>query len=291
MSIATRVETKAIQRLVDFSDKRQIDEVADLAVEILNHEGIVAVPWGVPGRRRIFALLGVTDNQAVAKRINRAKGRPEDQVLSVSIIPEAIPDVIIPDSSPALMRAADRLHRKPEEILGEIFRKMPMGFFLEAKSHLGSWITDLDNDGRRVVYIGGGDTDHPHNFYSIVYERFYREYHRLLIATSANRTGEDTHPVYRYDKVCEELGEYIDLIVLDKNATSRPIPIFSHFVSPTMVNLLQDPPELIRRGSKHECALEPYFGRVSVPEKAKIYARSEREWEARIGTKFNRWLL
>lgn len=282
MSVRMTPETRAMQRLVDFYDRRQVNKVADLAVEILNNEGLVVAPWGIPGRRRVFAMLGAADNAEVARKINRAKGRPEGQVLSISIIPEAISDVVIPDSSAVLMRASERFHRKPEHVLGEIFRGMPMGFFLEAQPRLGNWVTDLNNE-RRVVYIGGGDTDHPQNFYSIVYERFYRKYNRLLIATSANRTGEDTHPVFEYGQVCEELGDSIDLVVIDNNPSVHPIPALRHFASPTMVNLLEDPAQLIRRGSRHERVLEHYFGRIIVPDNVKIYANSEKEWEVKLG--------
>lgn len=280
------VKEVAPKRLVDYSNSKEVEIIVNEAAEVLNDGGVIVVPWGRP-QRRIFAMLGVADDIEVAKKINRAKGRPEDQTLSISMIPEALEEVIVTDSSPVLMKAAERFRRKPEEILGDIFKTMPIGFFLEAKSQLADWVTSLTEEGRRLVYIGGGDTDHPQNFYSILYERFFRKYGRLLIGTSANRTGEDTHPVYRHNQAFAELGHTIDLFVVDKDINTSKVPIFQHHVSPTMVNLLKDPAELIRRGSKHERALEWYFGKVLTPDGAKIYPNSEREWEVLLGSRLN----
>jgi len=279
------IKETAPKRLIDYSNRTGVENIINEAAEILNDGGIVVVPWGRP-QRRIFAMLGVADDTEVAKKINRAKGRPENQTLSISIIPEAVTAVIIPESSPVLMRAAKRFRRNPGEILGDILRAMPIGFFLEARPYLGDWVTSLE-EGRRVVYIGGGDTDHPQNFYSILYERFFRRYGRLLIGTSANRTGEDTHPVHEHKQAFEELGPAINLFVVDKDVRVSPIPIFQHHVSPTMINLLKDPAELIRRGSKHERVLEWYFGKVLTPKGAKIYTNSEREWETVLSNRLN----
>lgn len=284
------VKKKTLLKFVDFSIQLEVIKAVDLAVKSLSKGGIIVVPWGKP-QRRIFAMLGVADDPEVAKKINRAKGRPEDQVLSVCVIPEVIKQAALVNKSKSLKNAARKLGKKPEEILGEILEKMPMGFFLEALPDLGSWVTSTDKNGRKVVYIGGGDTKHQHNFYSLVYKKFFQKYGRLLIATSANKTGEDTHPVTNYKKAYEELKGDVDLIFIDKEIKIHPMPFLRHLVSPTMINLLKNPPQLIRRGSKHERILEPYFGKIKVPGGVKSYKNAARKWEALIEIFFSKFAM
>ncbi len=271
----------ALLKFVDFSNESKVKKAVNLAVKILVGSGIIVVPWGKP-QRRIFAMLGVADDLEVAKKINRAKGRPEDQVLSVCVIPEVIKLAALVDNSKLLKNAAKRLGKRPEEILGEILEKMPMGFFLEAPPNLGSWVTSIDKNGKKVVYIGGGDTGYKHNFYSLVYKKFFQKYGRLLIATSANKTGEDTHPITNYKKAYEELKMDVDAVFVDKKIKIHPVPFLRHLVSPTMINLLKNPPQLIRRGSKHERILKHYFGKIKVPKGVKSYKNAARKWEALI---------
>lgn len=275
------VRNKTLLKFVDFSNKSDVEKAVSLAVKFLNQGKIIVVPWGKP-QRRIFAMMGVADSLEVAKKINIAKGRPENQVLSVCVIPEVIDKAVILKTSKALKKAAQKLHKTPEEIIGEILEKMPMGFFLEAHSGLGPWVTSFDKKGKKVVYIGGGDTGYEHNFYALVYQKFFQKYGRLLIATSANKTGEDTHPVINYEQAYQELQGQVDIIFVDKEIKVHPLPFLRHTVSPTMINLLKDPPHLIRRGSKHEKVLEPYFGEIKIPPEAKFYAHAAKKWEAQV---------
>lgn len=281
---------KTLLKFVDFSSQFNVKKSIDLAVKSLDKGEIIVVPWGKP-QRRIFAMLGVADDPEVAKKINRAKGRPEDQILSICVIPEVIKQAALVDTSESLKKASKRLEKKPEEILGEILEKMPMGFFLEAPQNLGSWVTSTDKNGKKVVYIGGGDTKHQHNFYSLVYKKFFQKYGKLLIATSANKTGEDTHPVTNYKKAYEELKEDVDIIFVDKKIKTHPVPFLRHLVSPTMINLLKNPPQLIRRGSKHERILEPYFGKIKVPKGVKSYKNAARKWEALTEIFFSKFAM
>ncbi len=277
---------------VNLNDPRDIGNAATLAADILNAGGLISTTWGT-SQRRIFVLMGVADDKVVALRANRLKGRPVDQPLSISVIPEVVREVIVPDSSPALMRAAERFRMQPADILGSILRRMPMGFHLEAQPHLGDWVTSIDEQGRKVVYIGGGDTDDRNNLYARTYEVLWRKYHRIAFATSANPTGKDTFPVTEHTEWKETLQDGIDLLLMEDTPLVHPIPYLRHMVSPTIVRLLKDPVELVRRGSKHERVLEPIFGKITVPQGVTVYKFPEREWEALItilGMRLNRAL-
>ena len=177
--------------LIKINDKN-LSDVIERAVEILNNGGIVAYPT------ETFYGLGVKfDNEASLRKLYELKKRPEEK-----------PMPLIIGSRASLSMIAASVNEIAESLMDK-FWPGPLTLLLEAKKGLSPYLTA--DTGRIAVRIPGES--------AALY--LVREAGFPITATSANPSGmppaEDADAVIRY------FGEKIDMVI-DGGRTAGGLP-------------------------------------------------------------------
>lgn len=201
-------------------NKKNLSEVLERAVEILNNGGIVAFPT------ETFYGLGVKfDMEHSLRKLYELKERPKEK-----------PMPLIIGSKAFLSMIAASVDEIAEPFMDK-FWPGPLTLLLKAKNGLSSYLTG--NTGRVAVRIPGES--------AALY--LAREAGFPITATSANSSGmppaEDADAVIRY------FGEEIDMVI-DGGRTAGGLPS-------TIVDVTEKSIRIVREGAVKRSLLEKHL--------------------------------
>jgi tRNA A37 threonylcarbamoyladenosine synthetase subunit TsaC/SUA5/YrdC len=171
-----------------------------------------------------FYVLTTRADAATVRAVNRMKGRPADQVGSITVPPELIPAVYDwTQLPPGLTR------RSVLRIMDTFFAAGPFGFRGPAAAHVPGHLTQPDAGVVTAQVIAPGYACPSNNFLARAIEATGDE---LLYITSANRsrhlTGADDSPAHwRAAGLVEEFGSTPGFLVLhhpDESAARARYP-------------------------------------------------------------------
>ena len=242
------------------------------------------------GFANFYAIVAKPDRDSVV-RVNRMKGRPDDQVGSVTTTPLRIPALF------DWRRLPDGLSRhKVLSLMDALFDLGPFGFRGPAAPHMPPHLSSMDQGIRTTQVIAPGYACTSNRFIARALDLIEEDH---LYVTSANRsrhrTGADDEPAhYRGSAIKSEFGREEGFVVLrhpDERAAQQRYPTFA-VMSTTVIafHKLGEPtpagrPRILveRHGSMHVDDLRPIverygFGLVLGP-KAQVRL-SERTYSA-----------
>ncbi len=199
------------------------DEVLQPAVRVLAAGGVVACPT-----ETFYALaVDALQNKAL-HRLLEIKARPVAKALLVLVADRDM----VAEVAEVITPLADRLMAK--------FWPGPLTLILPARSGLPLPLTGGTGT------IGVRQSGHP------LARRLCELYGRPLTGTSANLSGKA--PLVEAAQVKQELGQAIDLILTDGPcAGGQPS---------TILNVVEEPPRLVRAGAIETEALEKWLGKI-----------------------------
>ena len=128
-----------------------------------------------------FCALAARPDLETVRAMNRLKGRPLDQVGSVTTTPEKAASVFDWGNLPGLSK------RLVTAVMSDLHALGPIGFRGPAAAHIPDHLTQLDGETRTVQLISPGDRC-PSN--ALVAETLERANEEILYITSANRSGD-----------------------------------------------------------------------------------------------------
>ncbi|MGK5740923.1 L-threonylcarbamoyladenylate synthase [Micromonospora sp. URMC 103] len=238
----------------DPTPTRYIDRPADVAhaARALADGAVVAAAFG-----NFYALVTRPDAETV-RRLNRAKGRPLDQVGSVTAAAQRIPSMF--DWS----RISPRLpERRVRQLMDALYGAGPFGFRGPAADRLPAHLTRDDRGIRTTQVIAPGSGCLSNAFLERAAAEAGVDH---LCITSANRshhlTGAGEEPAHwRADGIAGDFAHLPDLVVLAHRDEAAARAAYPGYL-PTSVTLLsfhlpegewEEPPVLIvdRHGSLH----------------------------------------
>lgn len=201
------------------------DAVLVQAARLLAAGGVVACPT------ETFYALAVDATQPRAlKRLWAIKNRPPDKAILVLV------------ADPGMVAAVAAEINPLAERLMAAFWPGPLTLILPARPGLPRELTGASGT------IGVRQPGHP------LPRQLAKVLGRPITGTSANVSGRE--PLCEAGQVQQELGEAIDLIL-----ANGPCP---GGLPSTIVNVVQDPPRLVRAGAIAAAVLEEQLGRLAV---------------------------
>ena len=200
------------------------DEVLGQAVRALAAGGIVACPT-----ETFYALAVDAGQEKALQRLLEIKNRPLDKALLV----------LVADRDMAAEVAA-MVNPLAEQLMTR-FWPGPLTLILSARPGLPRALT------------GGSGTIGVRQPGQPLARRLTQLFGRPLTGTSANLSGRE--PLIEAAQVQQELGEAIDLILAD-----GPCP---GGLPSTILNVVQDPPRLVRAGAIGVAELEKLTGKLA----------------------------
>jgi hypothetical protein len=220
------------------------------------------------GFANFYAMVSRPDKDVVVG-INRMKGRPDDQVGSVTTTPLRVPELFDWSQLPKGLRKTKVLG-----LIDALYQLGPFGFRGPAAPHIPEHLTSRDGDVRTTQVIAPGYACSSNHFIARAMDLIEENF---LYITSANRsrhlTGADDEPAhYRGSAIKAEFGQEHGLVILrhpnELDAQSRysqyapmstTILAFHKLASMTS----EDPPRLLveRHGSMHLDDLRPILER------------------------------
>jgi L-threonylcarbamoyladenylate synthase len=200
------------------------DEVLLPALRVLAAGGVVACPT------ETFYALAVDALRAKAlQRLLKIKARPVDKALLVLVADQDM----VAEVAEGITPLADQLMAQ--------FWPGPLTLILPARPGLPLPLTGGTGT------IGVRQSGHP------LARRLCELYGRPLTGTSANVSGQE--PLSEAAQVEQELGKVIDLILTDGRPCAGGLPS-------TILNVVQEPPRLIRAGAIKMMALAERLGKM-----------------------------
>jgi L-threonylcarbamoyladenylate synthase len=199
------------------------DGVLEQAVRVLAAGGVVACPT-----ETFYALAADAGQEKALERLMEIKNRPRDKALLVLVADRDMVPAVAAAPGPRAQRLMAR------------FWPGPLTLILPA----GPGLSELLTGGSGT--IGVRQPDHP------LARRLLQLYGRPLTGTSANLSARA--PLVTAAQVEQELGGLIELILTDGPCRGgRPS---------TILNVVQEPPRLVREGAISAAELEPETGRL-----------------------------
>lgn len=150
------------------------------------------------------ALAALQDLESV-RAMNRLKGRPEDQVGSVTTTPEKAASVFDWSNLPGLSK------RLVTAVMSDLHALGPIGLRGPAAAHIPDHLTQLDGETRTVQLISPGDRC-PSN--ALVAETLDRANEEILYITSANRSGDGSAAHCEMAEIQREFGREDNVILI-----------------------------------------------------------------------------
>lgn len=151
-----------------------------------------------------FCALAAKPDLESMRAMNRLKGRPLDQVGSVTTTPELAASVFDWDNLPGLSK------RLVTAVMSDLHALGPIGFRGPAAAHVPDHLTQLDGATTTVQLISPGDRC-PSN--ALVAETLERANEQILYITSANRSGDGSAAHCEMAEIQRDFG-YEDNVVL-----------------------------------------------------------------------------
>jgi L-threonylcarbamoyladenylate synthase len=200
------------------------DGVLGQAVRVLAAGGIVACPT-----ETFYALAVDARQEKALQRLLAMKNRPLDKALLVLVADrDMVADV------------AAKVNPQAEQLMAR-FWPGPLTLILAARPGLPLALTGGSGT------IGVRQPGHP------LPRRLAQLFGRPLTGTSANLAGRE--PLIEAAQVQQELGEAVEIILTD-----GPCP---GGLPSTILNVVQDPPRLVRAGAIGAAALEQWIGKLA----------------------------
>lgn len=194
------------------------EEIAD---RIANKGHIGLMDWGEP-QDMIYVMMGNGRDGAVARRMNRIKGRPEDQVLAISGFDDLVEIVGNPSESKALIHAAQRLdsHASPMDVIRELFRQ-PVGVVVPAKEGVPPWISTVKNGETKVMIAGQShNCKVPYlDLYNQVVRTLAGKYNTFCAASSGNRSDLEVYTASQQVAAYADFRRDIDFFVMRRDVS------------------------------------------------------------------------
>ncbi len=200
------------------------DEVLAQAARVLAAGGVVACPT-----ETFYALAVDAFQERALQRLMDIKDRPVDKALLVLV---ADRDMVA--------KVAVNVIPLAEQLMTQ-FWPGPLTLILPARPGLPLPLTGGSGT------IGVRQSGHP------LAQRLPQFYGQPLTGTSANLAGGE--PLLRAAQVQQEMGEVIDLILADGPCAGG--------LPSTILNVVQEPPRLIRAGAIGVAALERQIGKLA----------------------------
>lgn len=235
----------------------------DFAAHALANRGAVT-----HGFANFYAIVSRPDKEVVVG-INRMKGRPDDQVGSVTTTPLRIPFLFDWTKLPPGLTK-----HKVLGLMDAVYELGPFGFRGPAARHVYGHLTSSDQGIATTQVIAPGSACYSNKFLARAMDLIDEDY---LYVTSANRsrhvTGADDEPAhYRGTAIKAEFGNEQGFVVLrhpDEEAARRQYPLFAPMSTTILAfHRLAEPtpggrPRLLveRHGSLHVDDLRPIVER------------------------------
>lgn len=252
------------------SDAKNIKRIA----QHIAKKEIVVISYG-RRERRVFAMVGLAE-EGIVERMKQIKKRSPSEGVAISGIPEVAPMVAKLDEAPALAKAAQDLKISPQEVVERCFRVGGVGLVLIAQDWVPQGITMKNKAGKRTVLIAGEETNEDYDIFPKVYKYLIKEYHQVMVGTSANLHGDDTYHIEEQDEALNKLKDVVDLFVYEKTK-KRILPFLKHLTSTTMIDLTGERARVLRWGSVHPQRFKIVFpDLIFEPGKLKKYSGRER---------------
>ncbi|HMJ16076.1 MAG TPA: hypothetical protein VK524_31890 [Polyangiaceae bacterium] len=215
-----------------------------------------------------FYVIVSRPERDVVVGINRMKGRPDDQVGSVSTTPLRIPALFDWSRLPGGIDQHAVL-----SLMDALYDMGPFGFRGPAAAHMPNHLTFVDQGIRTTQVIAPGYACHSNRFMARAMDLVHTDY---LYITSANRsrhlTGAEDEPAhFRGSDIKAEFGHQPGFVVLrhpDEEAARQRYPAFAPMSTTILAfhrmgDASGDHPKLIveRHGSMHLDDLAPIVER------------------------------
>lgn len=241
----------------------------EIAYRIARKKHIGVLDWGDP-ENMIFVMVGNGRNPEAAKRINRIKGRPENQVLAVAGFDGLVEKLGELDKAKALQTN----DQSPQELVKKLF-ELPVGMIVPAKADTPDWIT-TNELGQKKVMIAG-QSHNPLMEYTDLFNQVVHilanEYDTFCAGTSANRADKDIFTVYQQEEAYEELKNDVDFFVMRRNLDSKLSK--KHITSCTAIELDKEKAVLKRWGSKDIHHFKKHLKELTIPDDINIHPGAE----------------
>lgn len=264
--MAILVERKAE---ILYAEDTKPDEIADRVL----HGQIGLMDWGDP-KNMIFVMIGNAGIPDVLNRMNRIKGRPQNQVLAVSGSAELVMKLGNVSASQAIQRVCKSEDVSAGKLVARLF-EYPIGLVVEANPDLPNGITKINGRGQNTVMIAGQSYNPKYGYYDL-YNPSVRAMDKKGIipcASSGNRENEQVYTVYQQEKAYKDFRGEIDFFIkrsnLDPDYRNRRI------TSCTAIDLSGGEPIAKRWGSRDISYFEQYLGKIRLLEETEVLSGAE----------------
>lgn len=206
--------------------------------------GLVVMPWWQKSRSTLF-LATVHDNTDSTQLLNIVKGRPMNQTLAISYLPESVDTLVDLGGSIPLNAAADRMDKTPTEVLNECYR-LSVGLMFRAIGELPETVTMDTNNGRTVILMGAINED-GYDTYNGVLSEVFRSHGKAIAGSSLNGHTKNVYAVSEQAAAYHEFKRKVDGIVLYDQIPEEPAG--DPPASSTLIDLTGERALIFRKGS------------------------------------------
>jgi len=226
-------EEATLRALVARDWTREALRLGDLDDEALAADAVALGAVACHGFGNFYAISTHPD-ALVVRHVNEIKGRPLDQVGSVTTTREHIPSLFDWSKLPAPLGTS-----QIEGLLDALLERGPFGFRGPAAAHLPEHLTALDGTIRTTQIISGGYRCAAQSFLDQCLRRIDRNY---LYITSANRsrfqTGATEEPAhFALRGLQDEFGQVPGILMLAHEDERRARLAYSDY-SPNSTTIL-----------------------------------------------------
>lgn len=225
---------------------------------ILAKGGIVGSIWA---HHLYFLSCNAFDKKAVA-RMNKIKGRPENQVLVSPGAIEEIEEFVDLKRCKGLSNAAKKMGKSPTEYLNFLFQRFPLGVELYANDKAPSSITYATSSGKTIWIAAYARDRYYTKFLSAVREIRKKGTKVLFAGTSLNLKGQNTLTVKDTDRVVKDFSNLIDAISTHPKSSKLKKLKFS--TSCSSVSFINNEPKLLRVGATSINILMKYIPNLEI---------------------------
>jgi tRNA A37 threonylcarbamoyladenosine synthetase subunit TsaC/SUA5/YrdC len=152
-----------------------------------------------------FCALAARPDLDTMRAMNRLKGRPDNQVGSVTTTPEKAASVFDWDQLPGLSK------RLVTAVMSDLHALGPIGFRGPAAAHIPDHLTQRDGETRTVQLISPGDKC-PSN--ALIAEILERTSDEILYITSANRSGDGSAAHCEMAEIQRDFGAEDNVVLI-----------------------------------------------------------------------------
>lgn len=269
------------KKVADIYFAEEVDS-SEIARRVAYQKHIGILDWGDP-ENMIFVMVGNGNDPEVVKRMNRIKGRPENQVIAVAGFDKLVDKL-------GDLSQAKALHKNknisPQEIINKLF-ELPVGLIVPAKENVPDWMVHKKGN-LRTIMIAGQSFNKSMNYVDLfneVVRILADEYNTFCAGTSANRSDQDVFTIYQQEKAYEELKTDVDFFVMRKNIDNRYKR--KKITSCTALDLIEERPLLKRWGNKDVGHFKKHLIDLDIPRSIEVLSGAEITFQSIIKNKLH----